>query len=251
MAFLALRWTHLPRQTGYDPTPLWLEKIHHASLFWPVLAGALLLIAVFGAVRLGWPQPQEEQLPWRQAWMAYLLMSLGSFPWMALWPGLSMLATQFIYGLWVAACLWPMRRHLRWQFTPGWWKWALCAFGLATLGAFLYGWLFQPAPSMNRAVDLLLKAGPLEKITWLVNLCLLTPVLEESWYRGLLSGPRPARLLLSALVFGVIHADPSALPQLIWLGLIFGWARWGGGLPAAVLAHALWNALVALYLLGA
>ena len=43
----------------------------------------------------------------------------------------------------------------------------------------------------------------------------------------------------------------AELPQLIWLGLVFAWARWGGGLAAAILAHALWNVTVAVYLLGA
>jgi membrane protease YdiL (CAAX protease family) len=178
-------------------------------------------------------------------------MHLGAYLWMLPWAWLGPLPQQYLYGLWVGACLWPVRHSLLGRPQKGWWKWGLAAFGLAVGGALLYAWLVQPEPSVNRAVPLLLSAGSTERLFWLAQLCLLTPVLEECWYRGMLSGPRPSRWVGSSLVFALIHADPSALPQLIWLGLVFSWARWGGGLPAAVLAHALWNGIVAVYLLGA
>ncbi|MBT9585431.1 CPBP family intramembrane metalloprotease [bacterium] len=251
LAMLHWRWTHLPTGQGYDPTPLWLNRFQQVSVVWLALPLLLMLASLVGALRLGRPRPQDRQAPLARAWVAYLAMHLGAFLWMVPWAWLSPLAQQYAYAVWVGACLWPVRQYLRWRFQPGWWKWSLSAFGLAILGALIYAWVFHPAPSVNGAVPLLLRANLTQKVFWLIQLCLLTPVLEESWYRGLLSGPRPTRLILSALAFGLVHADPSALPQLIWLGLVFGWARWGGGLPAAVLAHALWNGTVAVYLLGA
>lgn len=252
------QWNRLPHDGPvYDPTARWLERIGQ----WPVWAGVAiglgLLSAPLAAWRLGWPVPASPACPWQRAALAYLLMSLGSNLWMFFWSlpaqrfgtPISPLLQQYLYALWLALCLWPQRRWLRMPTLCGWWRWGLCAYGLAMAGAVLYGWLVEPSPSANRAVPLLLQSVGLERSFWLLHLCLVTPLLEESWYRGLLSGPERTRLIAAAVIFAIVHVDPSALPQLFWLGLVFGWARWGGGLAASVLAHALWNVTVTVFLL--
>lgn len=251
LLLLAWRWLQVHPEKGYDPSPLWLARFQTWPTGWWLVPVVVLGVGVWGSARLGWPQNASTRLPWERAWLAYVAMSVSSlllvFPSAALSP----LGQQYLYSLWLGLWLWPFRQHLSPVFRPGWWKWGLSALALALLGAFVYAQLFHPAPSANQAVPLLLASSGLSRAGWVLLLVWLTPLLEECWYRGILSGPRRARMLFSALVFGLIHADPSALPQLVWLGLVFGWARWGGGLAAAVLAHALWNLIVAVYYLGA
>lgn len=249
---VSAHWGQPASGPGYDPTGRWMERMEH----WPPwafgLVSAGLLAAPLAAIRLRrqWPQSRPQQVcPAQQAALAYLVMSLGSNLWMLLGLSLSQLGQQYFYALWVGLCLWPQRRWLSERPAKAWWRWGLTAFGLALLGAILYGFLLSPEPSSNRAVLPLLQSQAGERGLWLLLLCVLTPWLEESWYRGLLSGPQKIRLVVSALVFAVVHADPAATPVLFWLGLVFAWARWGGGLPAAVLAHALWNVTVAVFLL--
>ena len=250
LVMLLMRWSHRSSEVGEDPTPRWLDWFHRVGPAYWLPPLMFLLATPLVAVRLR-RRPSERPVPAERAVLAYLVMHLGAYFWMIPWAWASPLAQQYLYSLWVLACLWPLRKTLQWRPQKGWWKWGLCAFGLALLGALIYGFLLHPAPSVNQAVPLLLHSEIREKLLWLGLLCALTPLLEEFWYRGILSGPHRLRLCLSALVFGLVHADPSALPQLVWLGLVFGWARWSGGLAAAVLAHALWNVTVAVYLLGA
>lgn len=163
-------------------------------------------------------------------------------------PGV--LTLQFLHSFWLLAGLYMFRHRLRWSLRPGWWRWGLAAYAMALAGAVLYGYVVHAEPSVNPAVDWFVHSRGVERVGWLLLLCVLTPILEEAWYRGLLSGPSRVRNGLVAAFFAVVHADPSALAPLMWLGLVFGWARWRGSLPSAVLAHALWNTTVAVWLLG-
>lgn len=251
LLLLAWRWVEVRSEKGYDPSGLWLEHFQVWPGGWWILPLLALGAGVVGAFRLGWPKISSASIPLERAWLAYVAMSVASLLWMIPSAALSPLGQQYFYSFWLGLCLWPVRKQLGPLIRPGWWKWGLCTLVLALLGALVYARLFHPAPSANQAVPLLLASSGVTRGAWLFLLVGLTPVLEECWYRGLLSGPTRLRMLFSALIFGLIHCDPSALPQLVWLGLVFGWARWGGGLAAAVLAHALWNLTVAVYYLGA
>ena len=252
LSALLRRWRlRVEEQGGYDPTDRWLELFSHLSPAWLIPLGLLFLAGAYWAARLRWPTPRPKATPLDKAGLAYLAVYLGAFLWMTLWQWLPPLGLQFLYCFWMLAWLWPWRSQLGWKFPKGWLRWVWAGYCLCLGGAVAYGFFIHPPPSNNPAVALILKAGLLERALWIVQICLLTPLVEESWYRSLLSGPGRGRLLFSSFVFGFVHADPSGLPQLIWLGVVFAWVRWGAGLPAAVLIHALWNLTVFLYLLGA
>ena len=77
------------------------------------------------------------------------------------------------------------------------------------------------------------------------------PLAEEVVFRGFLQPallavmrPVPA-IALASLVFGLAHTAPYTLP-VAGLGAFFGWFAWRRSLGAAVLAHALHNAVTVL-----
>jgi membrane protease YdiL (CAAX protease family) len=219
------------------------------------LAGLALaaLAGVYFCFRLRREAPvSTAPAPAGSAWLAFLLAQFGAILWTTVWlaarPG--PLAVQWLHSGFLLLALWSCRKWLGWEWRPGWWRWSLAAYALALAGSMLYGAVMQPEPSVNPAVDWFLQSRGVERVGWLLLLCGLTPLVEEGFYRGLLSGPTPARLLLAALFFGAVHVDPTAFVPLTWLGLVFSWARWKGSLPSAVLAHGLWNATVAVWLLG-
>lgn len=95
---------------------------------------------------------------------------------------------------------------------------------------------------------------------WLVLMAILivtlVPVAEETAYRGVVwgalarrgVGPRGA-LVVSALVFALMHAEPLRLPALFAAGLVLGLGRLRTGrLGAGIIAHGLFNLPGALYL---
>ncbi|BDU70663.1 hypothetical protein GETHOR_27640 [Geothrix oryzae] len=76
----------------------------------------------------------------------------------------------------------------------------------------------------------------------------LAPLFEELLFRGFLlpvlarRGRVGMALLVSALVFGAIHLQPTGLPTLATLGLVLGLAlRHTGSLWPPILVHACWN----------
>ncbi|MBX3169026.1 MAG: hypothetical protein KF760_16580 [Candidatus Eremiobacteraeota bacterium] len=252
LLMLHLRWQHrLLEKGGFDPTAQWLERLSQMNPAWLVPVGFVFLAGAYWAARLRWPVPRPRAAPLDKAALAYLAVYLGAYLWMSFWAWTSPLGQQFLYSFWMLAWLRPWRAQLGWKFSKGWLRWVWAGYCLCLGGAVAYAGLVHPPPSSNPAVQLLLHAGLAERVLWMIQICLLTPLVEESWYRSLLSGPAPGRLCFSACLFGFVHADPAGLPQLIWLGLVFARVRWGAGLPAAVLTHALWNLTVFVYLLGA
>lgn len=255
LVLLGLRWKQALQSNKIEidhATPVWLERCSGVDPLWFVLPAIPALVGVYWAWCLRWPTPQVEAVPLDRAVLSYLLVQLGALVWMSLWLRQGLLSTQFAYSFWMLAWLWPWHRRLEWKSNTGnWCKWAWAGYVMAFLGALLYAILFHPTPSSNQIVPVLLKSSAGERALWALQICVLTPLLEESWYRSILSRPTPGRFVFSAVLFGLVHADPSGLPQLIWLGLVFAWVRWGGGLRASVLTHALWNFTVLVYILGA
>lgn len=252
LLILRMRWLHRSDdQVGFDPTQQWLQRFIDWNPAWLVPVGFVFVAGLYWAARLRWTTPRPRAAPLDKVGLAYLAVYLGAYLWMSLWSWLPPLGQQFLYSFWMVAWLWPWRAQLGWKTRAGWLRWVWAGYCLCLGGALAYGFLIHPPPSSNPAVAMILQAGWLERALWMLQICLLTPLVEESWYRSLLSGPGWGRLLFSACLFGFVHADPGGLPQLIWLGVVFAWVRWGAGLPAAILTHTLWNLTVFVYLLGA
>ena len=90
-----------------------------------------------------------------------------------------------------------------------------------------------------------------------VSICILTPISEELLFRGYIldsinriHGKWPA-ILLSSLLFGLVHFDPYIIGMATIGGVIYGWVRIRtGSLIPGIIAHAMWNtmALIVTYL---
>ena len=88
-----------------------------------------------------------------------------------------------------------------------------------------------------------------------VTICVLAPVVEEMLFRGVFLrsflqryGPWRA-ILLSSLLFGLVHFDPGHMILATLLGIALGWLYYATrSLWPSVIAHAFQNAGVMLYL---
>ena len=90
-----------------------------------------------------------------------------------------------------------------------------------------------------------------------ISICILTPISEELLFRGYIldsinriHGKWPA-ILLSSLLFGLVHFDPYIIGMATIGGVIYGWIRIRtGSLIPGIVAHAMWNtmALIVTYL---
>ncbi len=97
------------------------------------------------------------------------------------------------------------------------------------------------------------KAAPLSTYATLIVSVLIAPVCEEVFFRGfvfpgLLCGMSPAwAIVLSALIFGVAHADPGSFAVLFFIGLALAFVRWRtDSLWPSILLHMLNNGVAAL-----
>lgn len=77
--------------------------------------------------------------------------------------------------------------------------------------------------------------------------CLVAPVAEEVFYRGLLTrgllpwGTWPA-LIIPATIFSAVHLDPGSFVPFVIVGLVIGWLYWRrGSLTDAIEFHFLFN----------
>jgi CAAX prenyl protease-like protein len=239
----------------------------HAKAGW-LLFCALSLSLVIVARRSRWLSQQTETVglghPTAAFLMPFLMLLLASFL-----SGLLATHVDWLYGVRIAAALaalfafrsyyselrWPGRRAL------------LTALGLGVLAFALFvGLSPRPEAEAQLGFHRQWSEAPLWlRALWLapkvLGSVLVIPVAEELAFRGYLMRRLVARqfedvpaalrswpaLLVSSLAFGAIHGG--------WLagaaaGLLFGLAMWmGGNLLTAILAHAVANAAVAIYVL--
>lgn len=105
------------------------------------------------------------------------------------------------------------------------------------------------------------RLAPLTTVALLVLAVLVAPLCEEIFFRGfVLPGLRRGlatgwAIVVSALVFGLAHADLGSLPVLIVIGLLLAILRWwSGSIYPGLLLHMLNNGISAmvilLYMLG-
>lgn len=108
---------------------------------------------------------------------------------------------------------------------------------------------FDPGRVSERAEELVAGASGVEVVVLVVVVAIGAPVVEELVYRGLLQrsaasvlGPWPA-LLITSVLFSIIHFSPVEYPGLFVAGLLFGAClTLTGRLGPAVVAHAAFNA---------
>ena len=93
----------------------------------------------------------------------------------------------------------------------------------------------------------------------ILSITLLAPLLEELLFRGAIQGELARRcspwkaIIISSLIFGVIHLNPAQIPFAFLLGILFGWLYYRtGSLLPGIVGHVLNNsvATVNMYLYG-
>lgn len=100
-------------------------------------------------------------------------------------------------------------------------------------------------------------SSPVALILTFISICILTPISEELLFRGYildavnrLHGKWPA-IIISSIIFGMVHFDPFTMGMATIGGVIYGWIRMRtGSLVPGIVAHAMWNtmALIVTYL---
>jgi membrane protease YdiL (CAAX protease family) len=134
---------------------------------------------------------------------------------------------------------------------------AVCAFAYALLGRFFGGFAHLLAQLTSVATDGKRLQGQNWSV-WVIAIlrgCLLVPIFEEVFFRGLLLSwlNRHMRfapaLLVQAALFAAMHVYPIALPYALLFGIAAGYVRRASGSTFnTVLMHVLNN--VALLILG-
>lgn len=106
------------------------------------------------------------------------------------------------------------------------------------------------------ASQLLERPDALQALTIGLSACLLAPLAEELLFRGLILRAlvplvgAPRALLVSAVLFALVHLAPASLPAYTLLGAAFGAVYlWTGNLWASVILHALWNTVTMVVML--
>lgn len=87
-------------------------------------------------------------------------------------------------------------------------------------------------------------------VSGVLSIAIIAPIVEELLFRGAIMGhllkqgrsPRTA-ILVSALVFGLIHLNPAQILFAFCMGCVFGWITWRTrSLLPAIIGHILNNA---------
>lgn len=133
------------------------------------------------------------------------------------------------------------------------WAWLGRGYALAVLVVLgtnlLVGALMgMPPRSQNPLLSLFAQCQPWQVVILTLLVTCVGPFFEELLFRGwLLGGLREhwgdgKALVVSAVLFALIHGDPFATPALFGLGMVFGWVYLrSGSLVACVMVHGMWN----------
>ena len=149
--------------------------------------------------------------------------------------------------------------HLH-EFKASYLAYGCAAFALSCLTAafmaLLTSLFIQSSVQSNNILLTFLVEAP-EPIFWLLFFLVVSgPLYEEIIYRGLLfsglskTATVVGAALISSLMFSSVHGDPQGILVLAGLGMVFCAIRhYTGSLWPSVIAHALWNCQVAIYVL--
>ena len=97
-------------------------------------------------------------------------------------------------------------------------------------------------------------SSPVALILTFISICILTPISEELLCRGYildalnrLHGKWPA-IIISSIIFGMVHFDPFTMGAATIGGVIYGWIRMRtGSLVPGIVAHAMWNTMALMF----
>ena len=97
-------------------------------------------------------------------------------------------------------------------------------------------------------------SSPVGLILTFISICILTPIVEELLFRGYildalnrLHGKWPA-IIISSIIFGMVHFDPFTMGMATIGGVIYGWIRMRtGSLVPGSVAHAMWNTMALMF----
>lgn len=86
-----------------------------------------------------------------------------------------------------------------------------------------------------------------------LTIALLAPILEEMLFRGAIEGRLLQQwtnpwigIMVSSLIFGVIHMNPAQIPFAFLMGMMFGWLYYRtGSLLPGIVGHVLNNSIAA------
>lgn len=91
----------------------------------------------------------------------------------------------------------------------------------------------------------------------IISIALVAPVLEECLFRGAIEGHlltlwkgKPwAAIVVSGLIFGIIHLNPAQMLYASIIGIVLGWLRWRtGSVYPGIIGHILNNSLAVVFM---
>lgn len=176
-----------------------------------------------------------------------LLLAAQAMP---LGAGAELVAT-LVVALWSATAFRSLRPLLSSSPAPAWYALAL---GLGTLSFFLADAVVRALTSLGvegfTYADSLLAEG-YGWFTVVLSIVVQPALCEEIAFRGIVQDSmqrllsRNEALVVSALMFSILHLSIPSMPHLFLLGLGLGWLRLAtGSLYPAMLMHAAHNSLV-------
>jgi len=115
-------------------------------------------------------------------------------------------------------------------------------------------WLHRPS-TLQEVVPIIRFGLGMNPVATVVSVVIVAPICEEIIFRGLLYGALENRLgvagaiLISAVVFAVVHLQITYFIGLLGVGIVLGWARWKtGSLGLPIVLHIINNAAAMLML---
>ncbi|KAK1434192.1 hypothetical protein QVD17_11111 [Tagetes erecta] len=111
--------------------------------------------------------------------------------------------------------------------------------------------LVGPKDVNNPILKEMLSGGSLSVVGFVLVYCIVTPLLEETVYRGFLLRSLASRMkwekavVISSIVFSATHLSVDNFLQLFVIGVVLGCSYcWSGTLISPFVIHSLYNALI-------
>ncbi len=149
----------------------------------------------------------------------------------------------------------PLRRRLAFSVPAIGWP-SILALAIATtalghfLGVLVHLLGFQVNGSMTSVMQTLTNLSTTEQLVMLTMIGLLVPITEELLFRGYIQTRLVARhgpfrgILITSVLFGVMHMNLYQSPATFFLGLMIGFAAWyGRSIVPAIAAHMVNNTI--------